>query len=151
MTETATQSDLFLQFNRRKLALLLVIVLVVGAIGLALMLTPVGPVWRSVARASIVPVVVAIAVLVQLAIRSRRWAPSSPEVEVAMQDEWQKTNMARASRTAFVVLLVAQWPLAIIIGFLGFPAPRGAMAMGMATVTLGLATQLGTFLFLDRE
>lgn len=151
MTETVSQSDLFLQFNRRKLTLLLAIVLVVGAIGLALMLTPAGPAWRSVARASVVPVVVVIAVLVQLAIRSRRWAPKSPEVEVAMQDEWQRTNMNRASRTAFVVLLVAQWPLGITLGFLDVPAPRGAMAMAMATVTLGLATQLAAFLFLDRE
>src|SRR5688500_11680188 len=134
MTEPETQSDLFLQFNRRKLTMLFVVVLVLGAIGLALMLTPAGPAWRSFARASVVPVVIAIAVLVQFSIRSRRWAPNSPEVEVAMQDEWHRTNMDRASRTAFVTLLVAQWPLGITLGFLHVPAPRGAMAMAMATV-----------------
>lgn len=152
MTEpTQDRSELFLRFSRRKLIALLVVVVVVGAVGLVLMLTPVGPVWRSAARASLLPVAIAILVVVQMSRQSRRWAPNSPEVRMAMQDEWLRTNMDRAARVALVAILLAQWPLALIIGFLRFPPPRASMAMAMATITLGLATQIGVFLFLDRD
>lgn len=151
MTDVA-RADLFLQFSRRKMAVLLVLVLVLGAIGLALMLTPVGPTWRSIALASVIPVALAILVVAHLSVRSRRWAPTSPEVALAMQDEWRKTNMDRASRTALAVLLVAQWPLGLVLGFFThLPQPRGALAMATATITLGIATQLGSFLFWDRD
>lgn len=148
---TDDRSELFLQFSQRKLTTLLVIVLAVGAVGLALMLTPTGTVWRAVSRVSLVPVAVAIVLIVQMTLRGRRWSPDSPEVRVAMQDEWRRTNMNRASRLALVVVLLAQWPLALILGFAQIPAPRGAMAMAMATITLGLSTQIALFLFFDRE
>lgn len=143
--------EMFVRFYRGKMIALLGVVVVVGAIGLALMLTPVGPVWHSVARVSLVPVAIAIVVVVQMSLRGRRWAPDSPEVRVAMQDEWWRTNMDRASRWALIVVLIAQWPLGLMLGFTEVPAPRGAMAMAMATITIGLATQLGLFLFFDRE
>lgn len=145
------RTELFLRFHRGKMIALLGLVVVVGAIGLALMLTPVGPVWRSVSRVSLIPVAIAIVVFVQMSLRSRRWAPDSPEVRVAKQDEWWRTNMDRASRRALIVVLLAQWPLGLMLGFAQVPAPRGAMAMATATITLGLATQIGLFLFFDRE
>jgi len=148
---TDDRSELFLQFSQRKLTTLLVIVLAVGAAGLALMLTPTGTVWRAVSRISLVPVAVAIVLIVQMTLRGRRWPPDSPEVRMAMQDEWRRTNMNRASRLALVVVLLAQWPLALVLGFTQIPAPRGAMAMAMASITLGLATQIALFLFFDRE
>lgn len=145
-------SEMFLRFSRRKMAALFAVVIVVGAVGLALMLTPVGPTWRLVARTSLIPVALAIVVFVQLSIRGRRWAPDSPEVRLAMQDEWQRTNIDRATRVALVTVLLIQWPLALLFGlFMQVPAPRASMAMGMATITIGLATQLALFLYFDRE
>jgi uncharacterized membrane protein len=148
---TDEHTELFLQFSQRKLTTLLLIVLAVGAVGLALMLTPTGSVWRAVSRVSLVPVAVAIVLIVQMTLRGRRWSPDSPEVRMAMQDEWRRTNMNRASRLALVVVLLAQWPLALVLGFTQIPAPRGAMAMAMASITIGLATQIALFLFFDRE
>jgi len=148
---TNDRSELFLRFSQRKLATLLVIVVGVGAVGLALMLTPTGSVWRAVSRVSLVPVAVAIVLIVQMTLRGRRWNPDSPEVRMAAEDEWRRTNMERASRLALIVVLLAQWPLALILGFTQIPAPRGAMAMAMATITLGLSTQIALFLKFDRE
>jgi hypothetical protein len=144
-------SERFLRFHRRKMIALLIVGVAVGAIGLALMLTPTGPAWRSISRASLVPIAIAVVVVVQLMARTRRWAPDSPEVRRASDDEWQRTVMDQASRTALIVVLIAQWPLALMLGFLEFPPPRASMAMAMATITVGLATQLGLSLYLDRE
>lgn len=154
MTEpTVDRSELFLSFNRRKMIALLGIVIVVGAIGLAILLTPSGPAWRTVSRASLIPVAIAIIVAVQMSLRGRRWAPDSPEVRMAMQDEWWKTNMDRASRIALVVVLLSQYPLAWLFGLImsDLPQPRPSFAMAFATITLGAVTQLGLFLYFDRE
>jgi hypothetical protein len=87
-----------------------------------------------------------------MSLRRRRWAPDAPEVKAAMQDEWRRTNMDRASRTALIVVLIAQWPLGIVFGFLAqLPPPRAALAMAAATITLGLATLITLFLFFNRE
>jgi hypothetical protein len=145
------RSELFLRFYRRKMMAWLGVLAVVGAIGLALMLTPTGPVWRSLSRVSLIPLALAIIVLVQMSLRSRRFAPDSREVRLALQDEWWRTNMDRASRKALIVVMLAQWPLSLVLGFAGVPAPRGAMAMATTTITLGLVTQIGLFLFYDRE
>ncbi len=154
MTEPVDdRSELFLRFSRRKMAALLGIVVVVGVIGLALVLTPGGPIWRTVSRVSLIPVAIAIVVAVQMAFRGRRWAADSPEVRVAMQDEWRRTNMDRASRLALIVVLLAQYPLALLLGIFlpHLPQPRPAFAMAFSTITLALAAQLGLFLFFDRE
>lgn len=153
MEPTIHPSEQFLRFRQRKMITLLAIILVVGAIGLALVLTPGGPVWRSVSRASLIPLAIAIVVAVQVAFRGRRWSADSPEVKVAMQDEWLRSNMDRASRLALVVALLAQYPLALMFAtlFPGLPQPRPVFAMAFSTITLALATQLGVFLYLDRE
>ena len=152
MSQPVERAELFLHFTRRKMTALLAVVIVVGAVGLTLMLTPTGTTWRTLSRVALLPVALAIVVVVQLALRNRRWRADSPEVKLAMEDEWRRTNMDRATRTALIVVLVAQWPMAIALGFLGdVPQPRGAMAMAMATITLGLATQLGSYLWFDRD
>jgi len=146
------RSEMFLRFSRRKMTALFVVVIVIGAVGLALMLLPVGPTWRSIARTSLIPVALAIVVVVQMSLRGRRWAADSPEVRLAMQDEWQRTNMDRATRAALITVLLIQWPLALLLGFfVQVPPPRASMAMGMATITIGLATQLALFLYFDRD
>jgi len=131
---------------------LLVVVVVLGATALSLMLSPAGAV-RSPANLVwwLLPVAIALLVAVPMSLRRRRWAPDAPEVKAAMHDEWRRTNRDRASRSALIVVLIAQWPLGLIFGFLTLPAPRVAFAMAAATITLGLATWIMLFLNFDRE
>jgi len=152
MVESTEHAEVFLRFDRRKTIALLLIVAILGTIGLALMLTPVGQTWRWVARASLIPLALSVLVFALLSFRSRRFASDSAEVRVAMADEWRQNVTSRASRFALIVILVVQWPLSLAFGFLiDLPSPRGQMAMAMATITIGIVTQLGAFLFLDRD
>lgn len=146
------RTELFLRFSRQNMIASLVIVFVLGGSALSLMLAPTRAVWRSAARASLISVPMVIAVAVAMSLRRRRWAPEAPEVRVALQDELRRTNMLRASRAALIIVLIAQWPLAMMLGSLThLLPPRGAMAMAASTITLGLVTLITLFLFFDRE
>jgi len=145
-------TELFLRFSRRNMFILLVVVLLLGAAALAVMLTPSGRSWRIASQAALLPVAIAIIAATLSSYRGRSWNPDAPEVKLVMNDEWRRTNMLRASRTALIVVLVAQWPLALLFGFyMSLPSPRQASAMAASSLTLGLATLLALFLFLDRE
>jgi hypothetical protein len=146
--------DVFQQFSRRSMIAVLFVVAILGGTGLALILSPEGAVARSSARAAwLIPlVIVFVVVVVQASLRKRRWDPASPEVKAIMQDEWRRLNLDRASRYALIVVLAAQWPLGVLVGFVsGLPAVRAAMAMATASITLGLITFLMLFLLFDRE
>jgi uncharacterized membrane protein len=145
-------SDLFLRYSRQKLLALLIVALVVGAVGLALVVTPSGPAWRSVADVSLVVIALVILVLVQFAVRGRRWTPADPEVQAAMRDEWLAANVGRANRGALALVLLAQFPLAVPLGFMAeLVPPQGPIVMAMATVMIGLVSRIGLFLWYDRE
>jgi hypothetical protein len=149
-----TPLDVFQQFSRRSRIGLLFVVALLGGTGLALILSPEGAVARSSARAAwLIPIaIVFVVVAVQASLGKRRWDPASPEVKAIMQDEWRRLNLDRASRYALIVVLAAQWPLALLIGFVSaLPTVRTAMAMATASITLGLITFLALFLFFDRE
>ncbi|HEX7704988.1 MAG TPA: hypothetical protein VF701_00870 [Thermoanaerobaculia bacterium] len=146
--------DVVQQFSRRSLIATLFVVAILGGTGLALILSPEGAVARSSARAAwLFPlVIVFVVVALQASMNKRRWNPASPEVKALMQDEWRRLNLDRASRYALIVVLAAQWPLGLLIGFIsGLPTVRAAMAMAAASITLGLITFLTLFLFFDRE
>jgi hypothetical protein len=64
-------------------------------------------------------------------------------------DEWQQKNLDRAMRVAFVVMVFAQFPLAWLLSSSSATMPL--LAMGVTTVHLGIATLLGTYLYLSRE
>lgn len=150
----SNRSELFLRFSRRSMVVLLFIVIVLGAVALAMMLSPARAVGNPANLVSwLIPVaIVIIASALQTTLRGQRWDPSSPEVQAIMQDEFRRANMARASRAAMIAMLIAQWPLALLLGFLTqLPPPRIAMAMAASTMTLGLVTLISLFLFFDRE
>jgi hypothetical protein len=143
----------FARFSRRSMFALLAVVLLTGGTGIALAFSPQGAVARSVARGAwFIPVAITMFIAVQCSMRGRRWSPDAPEVKAIMQDEWRRTNMDRAARLALIIVLLGQWPLALIVGFLfELPPPRTAMAMAASVTTLGLATMITLFLFFDRE
>jgi hypothetical protein len=101
----------------------------------------------------LIPVAMVIVVgAVQTSLKGRRWDPKSPEVRTVMEDEWRRASMDRASRIALIVVVAAQWPLAMLLGFVAtLPADRTAMAMAAASMTLGLLTLIALFLAFERQ
>src|SRR5687767_10912325 len=47
-------------------------------------------------------------------LRSRMWRPGDAAAQTILRDEWVLTNHTRAARTAFWVMLCAQWPMMFI-------------------------------------
>lgn len=146
-----TPSDRFLVHTRRKLTALLLITLLVGTASVAVVLTSGAAAERWAIPMAVVLTLVAIVVLVQLAAEGRKWRPGMPAVEAVKRDEWLRANMDRATRGALAMVLVAQFPLAILIGYAGSLAqPQGPILMAALTFVIGVTGQLGIFLWLDR-
>ena len=151
MTEpTEPRSEAYLRFSHRSMVFLLVLIISLGAAALAMALRPDGDVSRWLARVPwFLPVAIIIALgVLQSSLRGHRWNPASPEGKAIMRDEWRRTNMDRAMRAAFIVVLVAQVPLGLLLTNL--PPPRALMAMAVSTIAMGMATLVALFLFFDR-
>jgi hypothetical protein len=143
-----SRSEKYLRFSRRSMTVLLLLVVAVGAVCVAMAFQPVSPAWsRALPPLWIVAVVIAAGL--QRTLGGERWDERIPEVRAIVEDEWRRGNMDRARRAAFVVVLAAQLPLALLLGAL--PPMRAVMAMASATVSLGLATLLALFLYFDRD
>ena len=146
-----TPSDRFLQHTRRKLTALLFVTILVGTAGFAVVLTSGATAGRWAIPAALVLTLVAILVLVQLAAEGRQWRPGTPAVEAVKRDEWLRSNMDRATRGALAIVLVAQFPFAILIGYAGSLAqPQGPILMAAVTFVIGVTSQIGLFLWFDR-
>ena len=130
------------------MTVLLLLVVAIGTVCVAMAFQPISPNWPRV----MVPlwiVAVVLAVGLQRTLGGERWDKRIPEVRAIVEDEWRRANMDRARRVALVVVLASQLPLALLLSSL--PPLRAVMAMASATVTLGLATLLALFLYLDRD
>ena len=152
---TSDHSQLFERVQRRSMIAVGAIALILGGVGIALALSPAGALSRSANLPWwFLPIIIAALARVLSTANGRHFGPDSPEVKIALQDEWRRTNLLRAARGALLVVLIAQWPLGLIFGFLTHPGltpPRIAGAMAAATVTLGVVTMVSLFLFYDRE
>jgi len=155
VSPTEDRSEVLVRFHRRSLAGLMVITLVLGALGLALALSPPGAVRQpSNLLWWLLPLVIAAFSRLLTSMGGRHIDPQSPELKAAIQDEWRRNNMLRAARAALIVVLVGQWPLGLSLGFLTSPQltpVRVASAMAAATIMLGIVTTITFFLYLDRE
>jgi hypothetical protein len=145
-----SRSERYLRFSQRSMVLVLCLVLTLGALGLAMALRPeVGSRWM-VRAGWMLPIAIPLAFgVLQRTLRGDRWRPDAPEARAILQDEWRRTNLDRALRVAFVVVLAAQVPLGLAVAHL--PTVRAVMAMAVATSVLGMATFLALFLFFGRE
>jgi hypothetical protein len=159
MTVSTDRSELFLRCSRRNMIVVLVLVLLSGTVGLAITLAPGSGLSHWVERASrFIPIAFIIGIA---SMRGHRWNPNSPEVKAVMNDEWRLTNLDRALRTSFIVVLLAQMPLGILFGAIPgllpwkvlaqLPAERAVIAMGVSTISLGMITLISLFLFFDRD
>jgi hypothetical protein len=149
------RSEVFVRFHRRNLIAVLVITLVLGAVGLALALSPPGaagdlrnlPLWM-------LPILIFIFSRLLMMVGGRRIDPRSPEVQAAIQDEWRRTNMFRAARVALIVVLIGQCPLGLAFAFLTqarLDPAHVAGGMAASTIVLGIVTTIILFLYFDRE
>ncbi|MDX1382786.1 MAG: hypothetical protein R3190_04025 [Thermoanaerobaculia bacterium] len=139
----------FDRFRRRSLMANLFVVVVLGLTVLAMTLG-VAPVRGNLGW-WLLPLGLALLVAVPTSVLGRRWGADSPAARVVEEDEWRRSNLARASRVGFVGVLAIQWPLALLVGWADLASPRGEMAMGAATVVVGLAVFMALFLVLDRD
>ena len=157
MTEGSSRdrSELLDRFQRRHMVALMFVALLLGGTGLGVALSPPGAVGDPVnLRWWLLPVAVATLVSIVASVRRSQYRSDSPEVKVAMQDEWRRTNLTRASRGALIAVLIGQWPLGLVFGFLTsskLTPPRIAAAMAAGTIMLGIVTLVGLFLLYDRE
>ena len=147
---SADQTELFLRVSRRGLLTVLITILLLGGtmLGTALWPSSVLASWPS-RLPWLLPLVMIFALIgLHAPLRGRRWDPASPEVKAIIEDEFRRANMARAQRAAFMVVLIAQVPLALLLTRL--PAMQAVLAMAVATITLGMVILIALFLFFDR-
>lgn len=145
---TESRSEKYLRFSRRSMVVLLLLVLAVGGTCVAMAFLPPLPRWPGATLPLWITAVVIVLGL-RWTTRGDRWDLEAPEARVIVEDEWRRSNMDRARRVAFVVVLGAQLPLGLLLSSL--PSLRAVMAMAFATITIGLATLLALFLYLDRD
>jgi hypothetical protein len=147
--------EVFDRFDRKSMVALMLVTLLLGGTGLTMALSPRGTVSSpGILQWLVLPVVIAILVSLLISVGRRRFRADSPEVKATMQDEWRRANLLRASRGALFVVLIGQWPLGLMFGFLTHPTltpPRIASAMAAGTIMLGVVTLVALFFLLDRE
>jgi len=146
-----SRSERYLRSSHRTMVALLILTIVLGGFCLAMALD-LGDTPRWMVQTGgvfYVAVVIGFTVLQKTTLRGERWDPKSPEVQAVLQDEWRRTNLDRAMRVAFIVVLIAQIPIGLLVAHL--PSLRAVMAMAISTLTLGMATLIALFLFFSRE
>jgi hypothetical protein len=152
---TEDRSELYLRFSRRSMAFLLIVIVALGAAALVMALQPDGAFSRTLEKTSwFFPIATIIGVgALQTTLRRNRWNPNSPEAKAILNDEWRRTNLDRAMKVAFIVLLVTQLPLGWLFGVMlaQLSVLRAVLGMAVSTVTLGMSIFVATFLVLDRD
>lgn len=148
MIADENRTETYLRFSRRSVFLVLAMTLAAGSTFVATALWPDGAFshWMGSAFA-VMPVI--LATLFLTAMRKRGFHPGAPEVKAVRDDEWRQANMDRALRVAFVVVLLAQLPLAVCFAHL--PTTRALFGLGGSTMALGIAVLASAFLFYDRD
>jgi len=153
--EVDSRSERYLRYSRRGMAAVLAISVLSGGSLLTVVLKPEGVFASLMPRISaLIPIAIAlVAGMLVATLRGDRWDPKAPEARAILDDEWRRASMDRAIRVAFVVILVAQVPLAFWLAFwlASVRSPRGILALSTTTMTLGLAVLAGCFLYFDRD
>lgn len=161
MTTTENRTELILRFSRLNMIVVLLLILTLGLFSLAATIQPRGAIARLADSAPwLIPIaIVVVSAALQTSQRRKGVAFSSPEAQSVLKDEWRQTNLDRARWIALLVTLAAQVPIALLLaqspGGLGLSQNltsfRTAMAMAVATITLGASVFIVSFLVLDRE
>jgi len=146
-----SRTEDLLRFSRRSMFAQLILISCLGALALGMAIWPDGSAARLVTGMPwMIPIgTVFLVTALRSSLRGQKWDPNSPEAKRIFSDELRRASMSRATRAAFIVVLVAQLPLALLLFHL--PALRAVMAMAVSTITLGMLTVTALFLYFDRE
>jgi hypothetical protein len=146
-----SRAERYLRFSHGSMIVALVLVLALGVICVGIAFEPLaGSRWMARSGWMLaVAIAIAVVTLQAATLRGDRWNPDAPEARAIAHDEWRRTSMDRAMRVAFVVVIGAQLPLALLL--LRLPSIRAVTAMAAATATLGLATFIALYLFMSRQ
>src|SRR5436853_2855561 len=92
----ADETEVLLRINRRSLAVLLAAILILGAIYISSVLWPAGVLAQTVTRMPwLLPMLLfAAALLLRIPLKGR--TPQAPAVRALLDDEFRRTNLARA-------------------------------------------------------
>ena len=143
--------EMLLRVNRRALAVLLLLIVFLGATAVAMASWP--DTWLGQWPLRF-PLLFPIAVLLAFfCLRffggGRNFRPDAAEVKVVLNDDFRRANLLRAQRIALVLILSAQVPLGLL--FMRVPTTRAVIGMGGTTIALGVSAVILLFLFFDRE
>ncbi len=106
------------------------------------------------------PLLVVIALVLNARqLKGLRLRRDDPAMRAVLEDEHRKGAFQRATRSAFIITLVAQVPLAALfmlrptmhLGLHAGPPSLGPVFMGVFTLVIGVGSLIGFFLFFDRE
>jgi MFS family permease len=150
-SSTESSTEILVRRSRRSLLVFFFLILSFGAVLLAVLTAPHGPVSQFFSRApwAFPMFIIGFVILQRALMGNAKWDPKSPEVRAIVNDELRRTSFDRAARIAFFVALFLQVPLALGIESL---APHYALlTMAVATITLSVATLVGLLLYFDRE
>lgn len=140
--------ELLLQASRRSLFVLLALILLIAATIIAHVLRPGSLLADWSARAPwLLPV--AIVAIFGTVVAPLRRRSGEAEMKSLREDEFRQVNLARAQRVALIAALVAQIPLAIFAS--GLTAAAAVTIMAVATVTIGMAALITSFLYFERD
>lgn len=141
------RAELLLRSSRRALFVVLIMIIGAAATLLAHALRP-GTLladWPS-RGPWLIPVMIAMFAAMAGTFGPRR--PAEAEMRILLEDEFRKTNLARAQRVALIVVLLFQAPLAIVLS--GLTTVAAVSAMAEATIAMGMVSLIASFLFFDR-
>lgn len=82
-------------------------------------------------------------------LRGRLWRRSDPDAQLILRDEWIRRNRHRAAWIGFVVVMWAQFPLALLMKRLG-PEPS-LSGMAGVSMTLGIGVFWAAYLYVGRQ
>lgn len=148
MSTAESRTETYLRFSRRSLFFVLAMTVAAGSTFVATALWPDSAFSHWMGSAFVVMPVI-LSTLFLTAMRKRGVHPGAPEMKAVRDDEWRQANMDRALRVAFVVVLLAQLPLAVCFSHL--PTTRALFGLGGSTMALGIAALTSAFLFYDRD
>lgn len=143
--------EMLLRVNRRALAVVLLLIVFLGATAMAMALWP--DTWLGewpLRFPLLFPIAVLLAFSCLRFLRGGRdFRADAAEVKVVLNDDFRRANLLRAQRIALVLILIAQVPLGLL--FMRVETPRAVIGMGGTTIALGVSAVILLFLFFDRE
>lgn len=143
------RTELLLRISRRSLLVVLAMIVLIAATLIAHVLRPGSLLADWASRMPwLLPLAIAALFLVFNAPLRRSFRPTDPDVKAMLNDEFRQANLARAQRVAFVVVLVAQIPLATFVS--GLNTVGAVTVMSVATITVAMAALIISFLYFDR-